>query len=112
MYTSFEALHKAYGFEDGHRTRDNLSHEEEQAFVKDCFDTYEHIGFSETLHSPYPEMKRFNGMKFEVVGRVKELADDANGADLESLPMWVIKLVVGGTFNAYPEEICIAERKE
>ena len=36
MYTNFKDLHKAYGFNDGNRTRDNLSYEEEKSFVKDC----------------------------------------------------------------------------
>ena len=39
VYTNFEDLHKAYGFEDGNRTRSNLSYEEEKLFVNDCFET-------------------------------------------------------------------------
>lgn len=110
MYPNFNDLHRAYGFQDGNRTRDNLSLEEERNFVRDCFETYEHIGFADTFASPYESEKKYNGMKFSVIGRVKEIAEDQNGADLECLPMWSIRLENGDTINAYPEEICVAER--
>ena len=51
-------------------------------------------------------------MKFTVLGRVKEITEDKeNGADLECLPMWNIQLENGDIMAAYPEEICLAERK-
>lgn len=111
MYTNFKDLHKAYGFEDGNRTRDNLSYEEEKAFVEDCFDTYEHIGFADTFGTPYDGERKYVGMKFTVLGRVKDIAEDKDGADLECLPMWNIQFENGDTMAAYPEEICLAERK-
>ena len=110
MYTNFKELHKAYGFNNGERTRDNLSYEEEKNFVKDCFDTYEHIGFAETFGTPYTGEKHLVGKKFIVLDRVKELSEDSNGADLECLPMWNIRFEDGFEMPAYPEEICLAER--
>ena len=50
-------------------------------------------------------------MKFIVLGRVKYIKDDDSGADLECLPMWNIRFENGDTTAAYPEEICLAERK-
>ena len=111
MYTNFKDLHKAYGFNDGNKTRDDLSYEEEKSFVNDCFDTYEHIGFAETFGTPYAEDARLMGKKFIVLGRVKELTEDKNGADLECLPMWNIRFEDGFEMAAHPEEICLAERK-
>ena len=111
MYTNFKELHKAYGFNNAERTRDNLSIEEEKNFVSDCFDTYEHIGFAETFGTPYTGERKYVGMKFTVLGRVRELSEDENGADLECLPMWNIQLENGDTMAAYPEEICLAERR-
>lgn len=110
MYTNFNDLHKAYGVYDGNRTRDNFSHEEEVAFVNDCYDTYEHIRFADTFGTPYTGEKKYVGMKFTVLGRVKEISVDKDGADLESLPMWNIQLENGDIMAAYPEEICLAER--
>lgn len=42
---------------------------------------------------------------------VKEISEDKDGADLECLPMWNIQFENGDTMAAYPEEICLAERK-
>lgn len=111
MYTNFKDLHKAYGFENCNKTRDNLSYEEEKSFVKDCFETYEHIGFADTFGTPYDGERKYVGMKFTVLGRVKEITEDKDGADLECLPMWNIQFENGDTIAAYPEEICLAERK-
>ena len=110
MYTNFKDLHRAYGFGNGDRTRDNLSYEEEKAFVEDCFDTYEHIGFANTFGTPYDGERKYVGMKFAVLGRVRDIAVDINGADLECLPMWHIQFENGEVIAAYPEEICLAER--
>lgn len=111
MYTNFEDLHKAYGFGNKDRARDNLSFEEEKNFVTDCYDTYEYIGFAETFVTPYSGEKHLIGKKFIVLGRVKELSEDKNGADLECLPMWNIRFEDGFEMIASPEEICLAERK-
>ena len=52
-------------------------------------------------------------MKFTVLGRVKEITEDKeNGADLECLPMWHIQFENGDKIAAYPEEICLYERKD
>ena len=111
MYTNFEELHKAYGFDKGNKTRNDLNCEEERAFVKDCFDTYEYIGFAKTFGFPYAENANLIGKKFTVLSRVKELLEDKDGVDLECLPMWNIRLEDGTEMPAYPEEICLAERK-
>ena len=112
MYTNFNDLHKAYGFDDGNRTRDNLSYEEEKSFVEDCFNTYEYIGFANTFGTPYDGERKYVGMKFTVLDRVKDITEDKNGTDLECLPMWNIQFENGDTIYAYPEEICLAERKQ
>ena len=106
-YVSFEALHKAYGFNDANRTRGDLSFEEEREFVRDCFDTYEHIGFTPVFSTPYAREKQYEGQKYEVLGRC-----DESTYDLEILPVWKIRLECGAVIDAYPEEICIAERNE
>lgn len=111
MYENFEKLHKAYGIDGESKSRDNFTEEEERSFVNDCFDTYEHIGFADAFGTPYTGEKKYEGMRFTVLGRVKEIAEDKeNGADLECLPMWNIQLENGDIMAAYPEEICLAEK--
>lgn len=105
MEKEFNELYKKYGFDNPNKSRDDLSEDEERNFVNDCFDIYEHIGFAETFETPYTGEKKHEGMKFTVLGR-KE-----NGADLKCLPMWNIQLENGDIMAAYPEEICLAERK-
>lgn len=112
MYTNFKDLHKAYGFDASNKTRDDLNEDEERSFVNDCYDTYEHIGFAATFGTPYTGKRKHVGMKFTVLGRVKELSVDKDGADLECLPMWNIQLENGDIMAAYPEEICLAERNK
>ena len=103
---------KKYGFDNLNKSRDNLSEDEERSFVNVCFDIYEHIGFADTFGTSYTGEKKYEGMKFTVLGRVKEITEDnENGADLECLPMWNIQLENGDIMAAYPEEICLAERK-
>ena len=110
MYTNFKDLLKAYGFYNTEKSRENLTEDEERAFVNDCYDTYEHIGFAETFGTPYTGEKHLVGKKFTVLGRVKEYTEDKNGTDLECLPMWNIRFEDGFEMAAYPEEICLAER--
>lgn len=112
MYTNFNDLHKAYGLQHGERTRDSLNYEEEKSFVKDCFDTYEYIGFADTFGTPYTGEKRYIGMTFSVLGRVDCIDENKNGANLECLPMWKIRLENGDLMNACPDEICLAERNK
>lgn len=107
IYGNFKDLHKAYGFDDSNRTREQLSLEEERAFVRDCFDTYEHIGFVAVFNTPYESEKQYEGQKFEVLGRC-----DESTHDLEVLPVWKIRLESGAEIEAYPEEICLAERNK
>ena len=48
----------------------------------------------------------------ELTDLLKEITEDKeNGADLECLPMWNIQLKNGDIMAAYPEEICLAERR-
>ena len=72
--------------------------------------TGEYIGFVDTFGTPYTGEKKYVGMKFTVLSRVKELTVDKDGADLECLPMWNIQFENGDKIAAYPEEICLAER--
>ena len=90
-----------------------MTESEEKNFVNDCFELYEHIGFADTFGTPYTGEKKYLGMKFTVLGRVKEITEDKeNGADLECLPMWYIQFENGDKIAAYPEEICLYERKD
>ena len=108
----FDKLYKKYGLNNPDITRNTLSKDEERKFVNDCFETYEHIGFAKTFGTPYTGEEKYVGMKFTVLCRVKEITEDKeNGADLECLPMWNIQLENGDIMAAYPEEICLAERK-
>lgn len=111
MYTNFKDLQNAYGFDNPEKSRDDLKPDEERNFVEDCFDTYEYLGFSKSFMSPYESMKKFNGLKFTVIERVKDLSEDKDGADLECLPLWRIQLQNGKIITAQPEEICLAEMK-
>lgn len=104
MYLNFEDLHKAYGFDNSEQTRGDLTEDRERAFVNDCFDTYEHIGFAKTFESPYDEYEEYKGKPFVVLGRAPETR-----VDLECLPMWDIKFEDGKEICAHPEEICLAE---
>ena len=111
MRKEFKELHKRYGFDNPNKTRDDLLEDEDRKFVNECFDIYEHIGFADTFGTPYTGEKKYVGMGFTVLGRVKEITEDKeNGADLECLPMWHIRLESGDIMAAYPEEICLAER--
>lgn len=110
MYTNFKDLHKAYGFDNPYICREDLEIDREREFVKDCYDTYEYLGFANTFGTPYSGEKKYVGMKFTVLGRVNEFPQDKNGADLECLPMWNIRFENGDEMVAYPEEICLAER--
>ena len=110
MYKNFKELYKAYEIDNTLKTRENLTKTEEKAFVNDCFETYEYIGFAETFGTSYAGEKHLVGKNFSVLSRVKELTENENGADLECLPMWNIRFDDGFEMAAYPEEICLAER--
>lgn len=101
VYSSFEELNNNYP------ERFLMSYEQELAYVEDCFDTYENIGFEKTFQTEYDDLSQYNGMKFEVIERLREPE-----ADLETLPLWRIKLENGKVVVCYPEEICTAERME
>ena len=116
-FTNFDDLRKAYNFNYKDKNdRCDLSEEEERKYVNDCFDLYEHIGFSETFRTPYEEYEEYNGKKFVVLGRLKERTPenptDLDSADLACLPMWSIRFEDGKVAHAYAEEICLAELKD
>lgn len=103
IYTNWEDLYREYNKE-----RSDMSFDEEVSFVEDCFDSYEHWGFAQTFKTPYEDKAKYNGMKFTVDKRLSYTEDDV---DLEVLPMWKIKMENGDVIDAYPEEICLAERE-
>ena len=115
MCTTFETLNEVFGFGDMDETRQELTEHQERKFVNNCFFIYENIGFTDTFGTPYTgetKYKKYTGMRFTVLGRVKEIAEDKeHGADLECLPMWYIQFANGDIVAAYPEEICLAERE-
>lgn len=86
--------------------RDQMTEEEEKAFVEYWYDKYEETGFTETFSSPYSGYEKCQGQLFEVVGRCQ--VDDEH--DLEALPMWRIRFGDGVETEAFPEEICVLER--
>ena len=49
---SFNELYKKYGLYHTTKTRNDLTEDAERKFVKDCFDIYEHIGFTDTFETP------------------------------------------------------------
>jgi len=102
-YESFEALNAEYP-----EGRSELGFDDELCYVEDAFDTYEGIGLAETFESPYEDNSRYNGMKFEVIRRMS-YAEDA--VDITVLPKWLVRVEDGTEIEAYPEEICLAERK-
>ena len=115
MCTTFETLFEVFGFGDMDETRQVLTEYQERKFVNNCFFIYENIGFTDTFGTPYTgetKYKKYTGMRFTVLGRVKEVTEDKeHGADLECLPMWYIQFENGDIAAAYPEEICLAERE-
>lgn len=107
---TWNEIRQKYGeFADPSFTRQDMCPEREREFVNDCFDAYESGGFADVFQSCWAE-KVYNGMKFEVVGRIPEYnGGNQYGADLECLPMWKIRLENGELLDAYPEEICLDE---
>ena len=91
--------------------RTEMTYEEEVAFVNYWYDKYEEEGFCGTFLSPYYQYKKYNGQNFEVLKRVSIDNSDNLGFDLECLPVWNIRFADGFETFAYPEEICLAERK-
>lgn len=83
--------------------------EELREYINKCFDLYEKFGFMDTFRNPYETEQKYNGKRFTVLGQVKEITEDKDGADLEILPMWNIQFEDGNITSAYPEEICICE---
>lgn len=115
MCTTFETLFEVFGFGEIDKCRQVLDEYQERKFVNNCFFIYENIGFTDTFGTPYTgetKYKKYTGMRFTVLGRVKEITEDKeHGADLECLPMWYIQFENGDIVAAYPEEICLAERE-
>lgn len=92
--------------------RNQMTEEQEKAFVNDSFALYEAEGFSEKFWSSDEKLMRYNGMPFEVVGRTPLMDGRNKGVDLHSLPMWDIALENGVGISAYPSEIIPSVMKE
>ena len=82
-----------------------MSEDRERAFVDECFKLYEAEGFAKVFWSPYEERK-FNGMKFKVIGRSPEERNE-----LCVQPLWDIEFEDGTPYTVYPEEIIPSEMK-
>ena len=79
MCTTFETLFEVFGFGDMDKCRQILTEHQERRFVNNCFFIYENIGFMDTFGTPYTgetKYKKYTGMRFTVLGRVKEIAED------------------------------------
>lgn len=85
--------------------RDHMTEAEERAFVAYWFDEYERVGFCKTFDTPYESQAKYKGQTFSYLARC-----DEENRDLETLPAWRIRLECGDEIEAYPEEICKAER--
>lgn len=97
--------------------REEMSTEEEIAFVNSCFENYEKEGFSKVFLSPYTINSTTNrqGQPFKVLGKLQPSINGNSGedtADLETLPMWKIQFEDGEVIHAYPEEIIPSEIKQ
>lgn len=86
--------------------RDDMSREEEELFVNYWFSKYEESGFDTIFQSPYEQYAEKNGERFKVIRRCT--TKDWN---LCCLPAWDIEFEDGKETSAYPEEICLLERK-
>lgn len=86
--------------------REEMSEEEEAAFVADCYKLYEEEGFSTKYWSPFTDNAERVGLPIEIIGRIEE--DSVH--DLGSLPMWKAKLD-GCEFEVFPEEVVPSEMK-
>lgn len=105
IYNSIEELDAAYG---GRETIECF--EDELKYIEDAFDTYEALGFQETLQG-----ERYKRLKFTVNGR-RNYADQSEyeyEMDITKYPMWSITLENGVKIDdATPEEICKAVNSE
>ena len=88
-------------------SRDQMTEDEERAWVDHLFDEYEKAGFSEVFHTPYEQYKERIGQKYQVIGRCTE-----QDCDLECLPMWKIRFEDGVETCAHEVEICKLEQME
>lgn len=73
----------------------------------------EYIAEDGTVFRSEEECKKYEeSALFAISKELKRLDDKKNGADLECLPMWHIQFENGDKIAAYPEEICLYERKD
>lgn len=86
--------------------REEMSEEEEEAFVADCYKLYEKEGFSPKYWSPFTDNAERVGTSIEIVGRIE--VDTSH--DLGVLPMWKARLD-GQEFEVFPEEVIPSEMK-
>ena len=86
--------------------RDDMTFEEEKLFVNYWFDKYEESGFDAIFQSPYEQYASKNGERFRVTRRCT-----TKDWDICCLPAWDIQFEDGTETSAYPEEICLLERK-
>lgn len=85
--------------------REYMTEEQEKEFVEDSFVCCEQEGFARVFWSQDSVYSERNGKPFTIVGRVALYDGKNNGADLECLPMWVIRFEDGFETAAYPDEI-------
>ena len=101
VFNSFEELWK------DRKPMRCMYYEELKSFVEDMYDTYEAMGFTETFKSAWKDYKEYDGQKYTVLSRLTE-----KEADLGDLPMWHIVFEDGVETDAFPDEICLAERED
>ncbi len=101
MINSWDELYKEFSMH-----RDEMTKEQELEFVSHCFRLYEQEGFAKKFWSQGGDFEEYQGKPFSVVGHVTE-----EEADLECLPMWLIRFQNGDELNVYPDEIIPSEMK-
>lgn len=92
--------------------RDEMTEEQEKAFVEDLFTAYENEGFAPVFWSQDSYYMRYAGKPFKVLGRTPLYDGGRAGADLECLPMWEIRFEDGTEISAYPDEIIPSEMRD
>lgn len=102
MFDTWKELNDAFPM-----YRDEMTEDQEQEFLENCYHLYEKEGFAKVFWSQGGDYQEYHEKSFTVLGRVKP-----PDADTECLPMWKIKFEDGKEISAYPDEIIPREMRE
>lgn len=85
--------------------RKEMTREQEQEWLADCYFLYEKEGFARCFWSQADDNKKYHEKPFIVIRRTEE----KDGFDMECLPAWRIQFEDGEFLDAYPDEIIPSE---